>query len=175
MTVVLVAGVLALIPVLRPSTVERPARAPVGAAPGTVPSPSGGEVDGLPVRGVPASLVAVDPETAVRSRPPMPVRPTGGVQRAYLGAGTQVSRVVVVLNFDEPLGLVGGTVDPEWLRSAALLPFKPLVTDHPSSSTAYLTAWSPTGNRWFIAVTAPTPHSRMTTLRTIATQTLPNT
>jgi hypothetical protein len=59
------------------------------------------------------------------------------------------------------------------LRVSALRTFKPLVTDDPASSTAYLIGWSPAGSRWFMAVTGDDREVRMSALGDVVTRILP--
>ena len=201
-TVLLVGGSLTLLPVLLSSGTEHPASPPAAtlasgdpaasgsgdpAASGSgdptgsgsaAPSTSVADVGGLPVKGLPEYLVAAaDPKAAMRADPALAVQPTGGQQRAFTRSGKPgpVDRVVVIVDFNEPLGLVGTTVTPEWILAGPLGGLQTLVTDDPRSSTSYLTAWSPTGRRWFIAVTATDAATRLAVLKNIATQTLPGT
>jgi hypothetical protein len=144
-------------------------------APSATAAPA--RVGDLPVRGLPAYLAPVDPTTAVLADPALSVRPTGGQQSAFTRAARSgpVDRVVVVLDFTEPLGLVGTPVTLDWGGSSALGNLQTLVTDDPGSSTIYLIAWSPTGRRWFLAVTGTDADARRAVLQDVARQTLPGT
>jgi len=184
-----VAGVLALVPALGRPGAERPGQPPVASGmtsrkpdPLSTGTPAGlsdaAVLAGLPIRGVPAYLmVAPDAAAAMRTAPALSVQPTGGAQRAFTRGDHQgdVDRLVVVLDHDEPLGLVGTPLTDAWVSASTLGGLQPLATDDAASRTAYLTAFSPTGKRWFIAVTGPDRAARLTVLKSVATATLPGT
>jgi hypothetical protein len=137
-------------------------------------------VGGHPVRGVPPELgEAPDPQVAMRAEPALAVVPATGEAIAFeQRSGPEpggVRRVVVVANPEETVGLVGAVQQPEWARSSSLGGIRALVTDHEPSQTAYLMAFSPTGMRWFVAVTAADRDDRLETMRAVAAGTLPGT
>jgi hypothetical protein len=168
-----------------PSTAVNPTSSgpPVGdpAGPGTATTPPTSappaQVGNLPVKGVPAYLAATDPAAAVAGAPGLAVRPTGGQQAAFT-RGTRpgaVDRVVVALDFTEPLGLPGSPVTLDWSSADGMRQLQILTTDDSATQTTYLQAWSPTGRRWFLAVTGPDADARRTVLQDVARQTMSGT
>ena len=63
----------------------------------------------------------------------------------------------------------------DWGGSSTLGDLQTLVTDDPGSSTMYLNAWSPTGRRWFLAVTGTDAAARRAVLQNVARQTISGT
>jgi hypothetical protein len=130
------------------------------------------------VRGVPAYLAAVpDPRAAMRTEPALAAQPSEGDAVAFAARDSSqpVSRVVVVVDPEATVGLLGAVQQPDWAKASSLGGTMALVTDHEPSSTAYLMAFSPTGKRWFIAVTGADKGDRLSVLGAIATATLPGT
>jgi hypothetical protein len=130
-----------------------------------------------PVAGVPDYLTrSADPAAAMAAEPPLAVRPATGEATAFRPAAAQskdpVQRVVVVRGPEESVGLLGSPQQPEWAKASSLGGVMALVTDHEPSQTTYLMAFSPTGERWFIAVTAADRTVRMETMRAVAAGTL---
>ncbi|GIJ22272.1 hypothetical protein [Micromonospora lutea] len=109
------------------------------------------------LRGLPPGLQPVDATAAVLRMARPEVVPTG-IRSAYEGSGP-VSRLVVVFNFEAPLGLPGTPRKVTMPTGAEVL-----ATDEPATSTAYLSAWAPDGCSWFMAVTATDAEIRSATL-----------
>ncbi|GIJ79768.1 hypothetical protein SAMN05443287_107305 [Micromonospora phaseoli] len=109
------------------------------------------------LRGLPSYLRPVDPTEAVLRMARPQIVPIG-TRSAYEGVGP-VSRVVVVFDFEAPLGLPG---EPREVRVP--IGAQALATDDAATSTAYLSAWAPDGRSWFMAVTADESEVRSSTL-----------
>ncbi len=156
-----------------PSAVPAPPTASASAA----PSGEGVAVGGAVVRGLPAGLrPAGDRAAALASAPVLAVLPAEGTPVVFVGApapADRVTRVVVAVDVERPLGVPGDRVDPPWARRLAGA--RALVSDHAGSETAYLVATTPGGRRWFIAVSGSSSAGRQATLGSIATASLPGT
>ncbi|GAB3853554.1 hypothetical protein GCM10029963_45010 [Micromonospora andamanensis] len=109
------------------------------------------------LRGLPPDLRPVDATEAVLRMARPEVVPTG-TRSAYEGTGP-VARLVVVFDFEAPLGLPGTPREVTVSTRAEVL-----ATDEPATSTAYLSAWAPDGRSWFMAVTAAEAEIRSSTL-----------
>jgi hypothetical protein len=161
-----------------PASGSPPAGDPAGpgstAPPASSPPATAGR---LPVKGVPAYLAPADPAAAMGGASGLSVRPTGGQQAAFTRGDRTgpVDRVVVALDYTEPLGLPGTTVTLDWGASDGMRQLQTLATEDTATQTTYMTAWSPTGRRWFIAVTGPDADARRTVLQDVARQTMAGT
>lgn len=126
------------------------------------------------VRGLPAGTrPAPDPEAALAVAPVLRAQPTSG-ERTVLAvdpAVRGVTRVVVVVGYEAPVGLPGTPDEYQWL--GRLQGAKGLATD--DDGTAYFTASTPAGRKWFVAVTGPDAAGRLAALEAIATASVPGT
>ncbi|MFV2102513.1 hypothetical protein [Micromonospora sp. LOL_024] len=109
------------------------------------------------LRGLPSYLRPVDPTEAVLRMARPQIVPIGA-RTAYEGVGP-VARVVVVFDFEAPLGLPGTPREARAPTGAQVL-----ATDDAVTSTGYLSAWAPDGRSWFMAVTADESEVRSSTL-----------
>jgi hypothetical protein len=162
-----------------PAPTPPPSAVPsTGSAP-TSPAPPGEgvAVGDVVVRGLPAGLrPAGDPAAALASAPALAVLPADGTRTVLVGGPTpadSVTRVVVAVDVERPLGVPGDGVDPPWARKLAGA--RALASDHPGSGTAYLVATTPGGRRWFIAVSGSSSAGRQAALAAIATASVPGT
>lgn len=186
---VLVLAVVAVFAVMTrggaPETPAGPGSDPVSTSTTTADgsSPAGGPTSGsLPaggpeVRGVPPYLRrAADAAAAIRAEPRLAVMPASGTPAVFERAGDgPVTRVVVVADPEPEVGLPGSRQDAPWATAAALGGIMALVTDHEASSTTYVMSFSPSGKRWFVAVTAAAPADRLAATQAVVAGTLPGT
>lgn len=126
------------------------------------------------VGGLPAGFrLAPEPDQALAEPPKLTALPTDGDRAVVVAESTAAttSRIVVVIGFAQKVGMPGAVTQE--VKLPAMDGAKWLVTEDAASSTTYFRASTPTGRRWFIAVTGPKAADRLAVVESVAGKSVP--